>query len=179
MALIALLGESGSGKTTLINQLIGLYPNRFKKVATYTSRQSRSGEVNGIHYHFRTSNYFEKNSNLVLLKRVTKGDYYATRKEDLQSETHTLVIALRPEGVNNLVKLGTKNLTVVSISITEELKTERMHRRGDSEDLIHERLESDISDRRELQLHETPIIHVNAADSIEAILKEILRSTHI
>lgn len=47
--IIAFVGPSGSGKTTLRNQL------QMEKIVTYTSRPPREGEVDGIHYHFSTS----------------------------------------------------------------------------------------------------------------------------
>lgn len=179
MSLIVFLGESGSGKTATINGLIDLHPDSYKKVITCTSRQMRAGEADGVDYHFCQSKYFTDNFDLVLLKRVANGDCYATRKADLHSESHILLLSLRPIGLIKLVQRGFKDITVINISISETLKIWRMHHRGDSEELISARLKSDRIDRREDHLHGLSVIHIDAADPITTNLQLILRSTHV
>lgn len=46
--IIIFLGPSGSGKSTLQKAL------GFRQVITWTSRQPRPGEIDGVHYHFAT-----------------------------------------------------------------------------------------------------------------------------
>jgi guanylate kinase len=47
-SIISFTGPSGAGKTTVQNYL-GVPP-----IVTYTSREPRKGEIDGIHYHFTT-----------------------------------------------------------------------------------------------------------------------------
>src|SRR3989344_262189 len=97
--LLVFVGESGSGKSTLIAELIRRCPGKFKKALTCTSRQARAGETDGVDYHFLPVEYFIENQDLVLVKKTDDGDYYGTRKADLLSNTHSLLIILRPAGV--------------------------------------------------------------------------------
>ena len=48
---LIVVGPSGVGKGTIINHLISRNP-RMELTISYTTRQKRGNEVNGIHYHF-------------------------------------------------------------------------------------------------------------------------------
>ena len=58
---IVISGPSGVGKDTIINELrrrpIG---QAFHYVVTCTTRKPRTGEMNGVHYHFQTPESFEE-----------------------------------------------------------------------------------------------------------------------
>lgn len=56
--MIALLGESASGKSTIEKELINKYG--LKKIVSYTTRQPRVGEEDGVDYHFVTDAEFEE-----------------------------------------------------------------------------------------------------------------------
>ncbi len=57
--LIVLSGPSGVGKTTLTKRLVGLgWPGHV--MVTVTTRRPRPGEVDGVHYHFRTAEQFHE-----------------------------------------------------------------------------------------------------------------------
>jgi guanylate kinase len=57
---------AGTGKTTLVDMLTKEFPQVVASVS-YTTRKPRSGEVNGIHYHFISKEEF--------LSRVEKGEF--------------------------------------------------------------------------------------------------------
>lgn len=59
--IISVVGPSGSGKTTIAEYLLNNYSDRFEKVITDTTRNPREGEINGVHYNFRTPEEFQKN----------------------------------------------------------------------------------------------------------------------
>jgi guanylate kinase len=48
-------GPAGAGKDTLRNSLTALYPNLYVPILSTTTRPKRSGEINGLHYHFTTT----------------------------------------------------------------------------------------------------------------------------
>jgi guanylate kinase len=53
--LITLTGPSCAGKTTLEDRLIKA---GFDRVISNTTRAPRRGEIDGVHYHFRTPEWF-------------------------------------------------------------------------------------------------------------------------
>ncbi len=56
--LLVLAGPAGSGKSTLCDRIVQEVPG-FARVVTTTTRAPRPGEVNGVHYHFLTSEQFD------------------------------------------------------------------------------------------------------------------------
>ena len=50
---------SGAGKTTLKDKVIGEFPDIVYSISA-TTRSPREGEVNGVHYFFKTKEEFEK-----------------------------------------------------------------------------------------------------------------------
>jgi len=69
--LILISAPSGGGKTTLCQQLLDARPD-MTRVITCTTRQPRSGEKDGVDYHFLNATEFQR--------RVQAGDFleYAT-----------------------------------------------------------------------------------------------------
>lgn len=174
--LFVVIGDSGSGKTTLVNELVRKYPDKFKKVVTCTSRTPRLGEIGGEDYHFLPKEYFDNNSDLVLVKNPVHGDCYGTRKSELYSETRNLLLASKLTGISKLIALGFQNIVVVRIEISEILKIERMWQRGDSEEMIKARLKSDSSITVEVDFKSLLIIDLNASWSLDEKVECILKA---
>lgn len=172
--LLVFVGDGGSGKTTLIAELVKRYPTQCKKLVTCTSRLQRKNEVKGIDYHFHEQSYFTDNPELALVKRTERNDYYGTRLIDLKPKNFHALLTLRFSGVQRLVMLGLENVTVVNISISQDLKIFRMRLRGDSDDMINERVKIDNVDRKDVSLSHFPIIWLNATDSIDVNVERIV-----
>lgn len=164
--LLVFIGEGGCGKTTLVKKLSQEYPDQFRRVVTCTSRPKRIGETEGVDYHFRSGEYFVDNPELVLIGKTRDGFFYGTRRSDLFSDTHHLLLTSKITGIQKLVNLGLSNIIVVRISIDEELKISRMRRRGDTEEAILRRVQSDVESREEVDLGQVSIIDLNAAQGI-------------
>jgi len=173
--LFVFVGDSGSGKTTLIAELTKKYPDEFRKVVTCTSRPPRVGEVDSVDYHFLSATYFVNNSDLVLVKKTDGGDHYGTRKDGLFSSTHHLLLTSEPTGVQKLIILGFNNVVVVRIRINKTLKIDRMRQRGDSEQMISERLELDTT-TAEFDFGKVPVIELDAKQPLDEKVQLILRA---
>ncbi|MDR2202674.1 MAG: guanylate kinase [Clostridiales bacterium] len=57
--LFIISGPSGAGKGTIYNEVLKRRPS-LKKSVSVTTRQPRAGEVDGVHYHFRTVDEYRK-----------------------------------------------------------------------------------------------------------------------
>jgi len=53
--LICICGKSGTGKTTLVKA------SPLKEIVSYTTRDMREGEIDGVDYHFRTREWMLEN----------------------------------------------------------------------------------------------------------------------
>lgn len=174
--LFVFVGDGGSGKTTLVSELVKRHPDKFKKVVTCTSRAMRPGEVDGEDYHFLPPNYFIGNPRLVLLKQTENGDYYGSKSADLRSETQSPLLTLRFAGIRKLANLGFENVAIVRISITEELKIQRMRRRGDTEEMIARRLKFDAEDKADIDWAQWGIIDLQATNTLDEKVDRVLKA---
>lgn len=82
--LLIVSGPSGVGKDTLMN----VVADYFNKIITCTTRAKRDGEVDGIHYIFKTVEQFEegiKNNKFAEYVKSFSGKYYGTLKESIKN----------------------------------------------------------------------------------------------
>lgn len=91
--IIILVGPSGAGKTAIANEMTEHYG--FKKVVTTTTRTPREGEIDGVSYHFLTTEEFEKKkkkNNEFCETAVYAGAQYGTQKSDLSSAPNMVMV---------------------------------------------------------------------------------------
>ena len=56
--IVAFMGKAGAGKDTLLQECLTLAPGEFHEIVSCTTRPPREGEIDGINYHFLTSEEF-------------------------------------------------------------------------------------------------------------------------
>ena len=166
MKLFIITGESGSGKTTLVNALTTLYPKKFKKVVTYTSRVKRINEIEGEDYFFVSQEYFQSHKNELILIKETKDGFYGTPLQELYTCNHNLLLTSGASAISKLLDKKITNLTLVTIEISEELKILRMRDRGDSEQIIRDRMITDQKKVYSPDLFGVPIITLQATSPV-------------
>ncbi len=107
--LFVVSAPAGCGKDTILEQL-------FKKTDTVgysvsaTTRAPREGEVDGVHYHFRTRDEFERmiKGGEVLEYTEYCGNYYGTPRkgvEDLLAEGKDVILKIEVEGAMNIKRI--------------------------------------------------------------------------
>ena len=138
--MIVLIGASASGKTEVAKTLIA--KKGFSKIVTYTTREIRPSEVNGVDYHFVTKEKFLelKNDNFFLETTTYNNNFYGTPKNDLGL---TKVIILEPNGFKALKEINDPTIISFYILDSEENRRRHMLERGDDPIKVEERIEND------------------------------------
>ena len=136
--LVILSGVSGAGKDTIKKELIKRMDN-IETLPSYTSRQPRNGEEEGVQYHFITKEQFkEKIANGEFYEYdIHHENYYGTSIKLLNEKINSGKIILKDievNGTENLIKILKNQTKLVTIFLKvdkEELKR-RLINRGDN-----------------------------------------------
>lgn len=138
--MIILVGPSASGKTEIAKILTTKYG--FKKFVTSTTRAPRVNEINGLDYNFLTEDTFIKmrNNNEFIESTFYNNNYYGTEKKLIDDKT---VLIVESNGLIAFKLSQYKNIYSYFLNADEIERTERMRKRGDSEEEIHKRIYHD------------------------------------
>ena len=173
-----LSGPSGVGKSTVIAELFAQRSNIYFSVS-YTTRQPRVGEQDGVNYNFVSREEFERMiADDELLEYAEYVDnYYGTSMKLIQEKLDAGIDVLLDIEVQGAAKVRARCPDALFIFIIppsfEEL-SRRLHRRNtDSEDVIAGRLAKARQEFREIPKYDYLVINdkvANAVHEIEAIL---------
>ncbi len=83
---LIICGPAGSGKTTLCDNLRAEFPSTVSRLVTTTSRAPRPGEIDGVDYHFLSSEVFERRIEEGAFIEWAKvhGRFYGSQKRHLE-----------------------------------------------------------------------------------------------
>jgi guanylate kinase len=136
---------SGSGKTTLMNRVMPNFPNIVYSVSA-TTRKPRPGEVNEVHYFFKTEKEFKKmikQNELVEWNKVYN-NYYGTPKffvEQKLKEGRDVAFDLDVFGKMNFDKVYPEAIGILILPPSmEELEKRLRSRKTESEESIKIRI---------------------------------------
>ena len=174
--LVILSGVSGAGKDTIKKELL----KRMDDVITlpsFTSREKRLTEEEGVQYHFITKEEFEekiKNGDFYEYD-VHHGNYYGTSRELLNEKIEQgkiIVKDIEVNGTENLIKLLGRDTRIVTIFLKvgkEELK-KRLFERGDNAQDIELRLSRLDYEESKLKLYDYVLKNDDFEKTVQIIM---------
>ena len=136
---------SGSGKSTLVHRLLASVPNLVFSIS-YTTRQPRPVETNGVDYIFISRKDFEERlaRGEFLEHAEVFGNYYGTNRETFESATHQgkdLVLDIDVQGARQLKVAIPQAISIFVLPPSKEVLEQRLRSRSqDSEEVIQRRL---------------------------------------
>lgn len=177
--LFVVVAPSGAGKTTLVTELLKREPN-IKLSMSYTTRAPRTGEVDGVDYHFVTREKFEKMiaAGEFLEHAAVYGNYYGTSRRWIERELagdHDVLLEIDWQGARQLRSIFPHmvGIFILPPSLTELRK--RLESRGkDSPEAIEKRM---ASARNEIS-HVLEFEYIIVNDRFEAALSDLISVVH-
>lgn len=139
--MIVLVGESASGKSSIEKYFVDKLG--YSKIVSYTTRQPRDGEVDGIDYHFvSVEEFLDLKDNEFFAETAVYNDWhYGIAKEDC---TDDKIAVLTPHGLRQINKI--KNIYVLSfyIKVPRRDRLIKILQRGDNIEEAYRRSLSDV-----------------------------------
>lgn len=140
--MVILVGESASGKSTIEKSLVKNFG--FQKIISYTSRPPRTGEIDGIDYHFISKEKFEELQSKNFFSEVGnyRGWFYGSSVDDCKKDG--VVAVLTPHGLRQMKKYKGFDIFSFYINIPRRDRMIKILERGDDIEECYRRSLSDV-----------------------------------
>ena len=175
--LFVMSAASGAGKTTLKDKVIQKFPDIRYSISA-TTRDPRAGEVDGVHYFFKTKEEFLKmiEDDALVEWNEVHGNFYGTPKsfvEETLAKGERVIFDIDVFGKVNFDKVYPDATGILILPpSSEELERRLRSRASDSEEVIKLRLknaEKEIDFAKNNGKYE----HVIINDDLEKAAKEL------
>ncbi len=144
--MLVIASPSGAGKTSISRTILAQEDNLSLSVSV-TTRERRSSEVDGVHYHFISRGQFDsmRENNQLLEWAEVHGNFYATPRaqvEELIAGGNDIMFDIDWQGTQQLYETCRPDMVTIFVlppSIAE-LKSRLEHRAQDTPEAINRRL---------------------------------------
>lgn len=171
---LVISGPSGAGKDTISDIIMS--QSNFSRFPTYTTRERRQGETDGVHYHFVKKEEFEILwQNGEFLDRAGVHDYYGLPIKKLNEALEigqNLIVHLIAKSALELKRINPDAMLVFILPPSLEESMERMRKRGMTEEQTVRRLENDTTTLDVIGLYDLVITNHNNKE--EEVAEQIL-----
>jgi len=172
---------SGAGKTTLVERLVEQVP-RLRMSRSYTSREARDGELDGVDYNFVTRARFEAMvaAGAFLEWADVFGNLYGTSAEDTARALEAgddLVLVIDVQGARKVRARGVETTTMFVMPPSFDVLERRLRARSkDSGESIDRRLQVARSEVSSFAEYEFIVVNDDIAAAVDR-LRSIVLST--
>ena len=176
--LVILISPSGGGKTAIFTKLLA-ENSEIKYSISYTTREARSNELDGVHYNFVSEKTFleMKDSGDFLESAIVHGYWYGTSKSYINNvlESNHIIMDIDVQGAKQIMNSDVDHITVFILPPSRKVWLERLKGRGtDSDEVIQVRLESAKKEIQEIRDFQYLVINDDldqAVNDIETIIR--------
>ena len=167
---------SGTGKTTLVERLVQTVPGLVMS-RSYTSRPSRSEEVDGVNYHFINEDRFTEmvNENRFLEWETIFGFRYGTSVADTEQyrlKGLDVVLVIDVQGARNVIANYADTIGIFVIPPSFDILEERLRGRSGSslsEDELQQRLKMAKTEVSLLDSYRYVVINDNVEKCVDQL----------
>ncbi len=180
--LLVISGFAGTGKGTLVHELLEKYDNYALSVSA-TTRAPRPGEVDGVHYFFKTKEEFEEmiRENRLIEYASYVENYYGTPKEYVQQQLENgkdVILEIEIQGALKIKEQFPDTLLLFMVPPSASVLEERLRGRGtETDEVVRKRLHRAVEESEFIGQYDYLIVN----DDLETCVKEtheIIQSQH-
>lgn len=167
-------GFSGAGKGTLMKALMSQYDNYALSISC-TTRKPREGEIDGVHYFYKTKEEFEAMiaENGFLEHAQYVGNYYGTPKayvEEMLEQGKDVILEIEIQGALNVRNLVPDVLLLfVTPPSAEELERRLVSRGTETPEVIRSRMDRAVEEAEYMDRYDYLVIN----DDLDTCVKEM------
>lgn len=179
--LYVISAPSGCGKGTILEAVLKNNKNIFYSVSA-TTRQPRDGEVDGVHYHFRTKEQFETliNENGMLEHASFCGNYYGTPRKQVEEKLdagYDVILEIETKGAMQIRKNCPEAVLIFILPPSIAELRRRLNKRGtETEEVINKRVAEAEGEIRKACNYDYIMVNgalEDAIDDLEAIIRSV------
>ena len=182
--LVVISGPSGVGKSTVVRRLSQTY-SELKQSISYTTRPSRPGEIQGVHYHFIRQEEFDRKvkKKEILEWAKVHGFYYGTPRKTIEDELgkgEVVVLEVDVQGAASIKdvienrRLRAAAVFIFLIPPSVDILAFRLKKRKTEEvEMVNYRLRAAIAELQVMEKYDYIVVNdkvESAADKIKAII---------
>lgn len=183
--IIIVSAPSGCGKSTIINAIMERANVPLQFSVSATNREPRTGEQNGVNYHFLTTEEFQlhiANGDFVEYEEVYPGRFYGTLRSEVEQRCangENVVLDIDVKGGVNVKRIfGSKALSIfIMPPSVEELRRRLESRATDSADDIDRRVAKAEFEISFAPQYDTVVVNDNLAEAIDLTESKIIEFT--
>lgn len=180
--LIIISGTTCAGKGTIISKLLKENENLALSIS-YTTRNPREGEIDGVDYKFISREDFEKKikkGDFLEYAKVRYGEYFGTPKKEvdkLLKNGKDVILEIDVQGAKQIKEMYPSTVLIFVVAPTMEEVRRRIIKRGkETNEQIIERFKTAYKELNEIPSYNYIVVNDNiyeAVRKIEAILTSI------
>jgi len=173
--LFIISAPSGAGKTTLCSALMKHFDGMLYSIS-YTTREPRKGEKNGVDYHFVSKEYFEKQITAGTWAEWAKvhGNYYGTSAVFLDKTVGSgddILLDIDVEGTKQIIERYPDSITIFIMPPSLDILRFRMDSRGaDSREVIERRMTNAEKEISQKSIYKHVIVNDNLPRAVAEII---------
>lgn len=177
-SIIVISGTTCAGKGTVIEKLLETEKNMQLSIS-YTSREKREGEIDGVNYYFVTKEEFERKiENGDFLEYALVHDkYYGTPKAEINAllnEGKDVILEIDVVGAMNIKKLFPEVILIFIMAPSMEVVRDRIKARGkETPEQIIRRFQTAYQEINEIPKYNYVVVNdvlEDAVNKVKAIL---------
>lgn len=172
--LLVVSGFAGSGKGTIMKELLSKYDNYALSISA-TTRKPREGEIEGVHYFFKTRDEFEHMiENGELLEHAEYvGNYYGTPREYVEQQLNAgkdVILEIEVQGGLNVRKIYPDAMLVFVLPPNVKEIKNRLKKRGtETEEVIKKRMKRGSEEAKVINQYDYLMVNDNLDECVKRL----------